>query len=197
MKPMILALGVIAIASTGCDEIVFEPVFDGTFPSNPVTPPSPSEPEEEDDDPPTPSALAMRAGDAPPDSDYRMIEDPDTLLLFFNSDVQECPPTVIKATCENAPIWQLILTIPSELAVPGLIDLAEQRIFSNESLSEATPSCVLGSRGGIGFGGTLEIVSTDETSLFVKLRGAGMRGQASGDYTVQRCGAALETAPGG
>ncbi|WP_433932793.1 hypothetical protein AB3662_01380 [Sorangium cellulosum] len=196
MKPMILALGVIAIASTGCDEIVFEPAFDGTFPSNPVTPPSPSEPEEEDD-PPTPSALAMRAGDAPPGSDYRTLEDPDTLLLFFNSDVQECPPTAIKATCENAPRWQLILTIPSDLAVPGLIDLSDRRIFFTESLSEATPSCALGGGAGTGYRGTLEIVTSDETSLFVKLRGAGMRGQAEGDFTAQRCGAALETAPGG
>ncbi|WP_437307310.1 hypothetical protein [Sorangium sp. So ce388] len=148
MKRFLMAIGAMAIASTGCEEIVFEPVFGETFPSTPVTPTSPSDPESEpEEDPPTPRALAMRAGDAPPDSDYRTIEDPDTLILFFDSDVQECFPTRIKATCENAPMWQLILTIPSELAVPGLIDVSDQRIFSSESLSEATPSCAFGSRG--------------------------------------------------
>ncbi|WP_437734541.1 hypothetical protein [Sorangium sp. So ce1335] len=196
MKRMILALGVMAIASTGCDEIVFEPVFDWTSPSDPVTPPSPSEPEE-DVEPPTPSAIAMRAGDAPPDSPYWGMDDPDTLILAFNSDVQECPPTAIKATCENAPMWQLILTIPSDLVVPGLIDLSDRRIFFSESLSLADPSCAFGGGAGTGYRGTLEIVTSDETSMFVKLRGAGMRDQVNGDYTVERCGAATGPATGG
>ncbi|WP_437756397.1 hypothetical protein [Sorangium sp. So ce1389] len=193
MKRFLMAIGAMAIASTGCEEIVFEPVFGETSPSTPVTPPSPSDPEE---DPPTPGALALRAGDAPPDSDYRTLEDPDTLILFFDSDVQECFPTAIKATCENAPMWQLILIIPSELAVPGLIDLSDRRIFFSESLSEATPSCAFGGGRGTGTRGTLEIVTSDETSLFVKLRGAGMKGQ-DGDYTVQRCGAASGPSTGG
>ncbi|WP_437623151.1 hypothetical protein [Sorangium sp. So ce1151] len=198
MKRFLMAIGAMAIASTGCEEVVFEPVFGETFPSAPVTPPSPSDPESEpEEDPPTPGALAIRAGDAPPDSPYRTLEDPDTLILFFDSDVQECFPMEIKATCENAPTWQLILTIPSELAVPGLIDLSDQRIFFTESLSEATPSCGFGGRGGPGLGGTLEIVTSDETSLFVKLRGASMKGQADGDYTVQRCGAASGPSTGG
>ncbi|WP_437958420.1 hypothetical protein WME76_01345 [Sorangium sp. So ce119] len=191
MKRFLMVLGVIAIASTGCDEIVFTSGLDGEHPSDPDSPPP------VDDDPPVPSALAMRAGDLPPEFEFQMWEDPDSLILFFNSDVQECPPTVIEATCENAPLWQLILTIPPDLAVTGLIELSDQRILFSESLSEATPSCAFGSGRGTGTRGTLEIVTSDETSLFVKLRGAGMKDQASGDYTVQRCGAAVETAPGG
>ncbi|WP_437781034.1 hypothetical protein [Sorangium sp. So ce1097] len=197
MKRMILALGVIAIASTGCDEIVFEPVVDWTSPSDPGAPPSPSEPEE-DVEPPTPSAIAMRAGDLPSDFDFHMWDDPDSLILVFNSDVQECPPTLIEATCDNAPIWQLILTLPPELDTPGLIDLSDSRIRSRETLSFNDNGCGFG--GGwsfFGYRGTLEIISTDETSLFVKLRGVLMNDQVNGDYTVQRCGAATGPATGG
>ncbi|WP_437876819.1 hypothetical protein [Sorangium sp. So ce513] len=186
----------IAIASTGCDEIVFEPVFDWSSPSDPVTPPSPSEPEE-DVEPPTPSAIAMRAGDLPPDFEFHMWDDPDSLILIFNSDVHECPPTLVEATCDNAPTWQLILAIPPDLAVPGIIDLSDRRIFFSESLSEATPGCAFGGGGGTGYKGTLEIVTSDETSLFVKLRGAGMKNQVNGDYTVERCAAATGPATGG
>ncbi|WP_434045071.1 MULTISPECIES: hypothetical protein [Sorangium] len=192
MKSFLMAIGVMAIVSAGCEEIVFVPVLDGEHPSDPDSPPPP------DDDPPVPSAIAMRTGELPPDFNFSTFEDPDTLLLVFNSDVQECPPTVIEATCDNAPIWQLILALPPELDTPGLIDLSDDRIHFYETLSDDANGCAFGSgRGFLGYRGTLEIVSTDETSLFVKLRGAGMRDQASGDYTVQRCGAALETAPGG
>ncbi|KYF71121.1 hypothetical protein [Sorangium cellulosum] len=192
MKSFLMAIGVMAIVSTGCEEIVFIPVLGGEHPSDPDSPPPP------DDDPPVPSAIAMRAGDLPPDFNFRKGEDPDTFILVFNSDVQECPPTVIEPTCDNAPIWQLILALPPELDTPGLIDLSDDRIRFQEALSENANGC--GLFGGEGFGGyrgTLEIISTDETSLFVKLRDTGMEGRASGDYTVQRCGAALETAPGG
>lgn len=192
MKSFVMAIGVLAIVSVGCEEIVFIPVLDGEHPSDPDSPPPP------DDDPPVPSAIAIRAGELPPDFNFWTPEDPDTLLLVFNSDVQECPPTVIEATCDNAPIWQLILALPPELDTPGLIDLSDDRIRFYETLSENANGCLFGfGRGFLGYRGTLEIISTDETSLFVKLRGAGMGDQASGDYTVQRCGAALETAPGG
>ncbi|KYF84561.1 hypothetical protein BE11_17610 [Sorangium cellulosum] len=192
MKSFLMAIGVMMIVSSGCEEIVFVPVLDGEHPSDPDSPPPP------DDDPPVPSAIAMRAGDLPSDFNFRSWEDPDTFILVFNSDVQECPPTVIEATCDNAPIWQLILALPPELDTPGLIDLSDDRIRFYETLSENANGCAFGfGRGFLGYRGTLEIVSTDETSLFVKLRGAGMKDVASGDYTVERCGAAVEAAPGG
>ncbi|XYH98719.1 hypothetical protein ACMHYB_02850 [Sorangium sp. So ce1128] len=193
MKRFLVAIGLMAIVSTGCEEIVFVPVLDGEHPSNPDSTPPP-----EDDDPPVPSAVAMRAGDLPPDFEFRLWEDPDTLILVFNSDVQECPPTVIEATCDNAPIWQLMLTLPPELDAPGLIDLSDDRIRFRETLSENANGCSFGGGAGtLGYRGTLEIVSTDETSLFVKLREAGMRDQVNGDYAVQRCSAATGTAPSG
>lgn len=150
----------------------------------------------------------MRAGDLPPDSGFFALDDPSTpsdesdkLVLYFSSVAQECPPPIIEATCENAPIWQFILVLPPELDTPGLIDLATAPVPFRETLSFVGDS---GSCGGFGGGmgpsygrGTLEIVSTDETSLFVKLRGVGAKNQASGDYTVQRCGAATEQLPGG
>lgn len=192
MKSFVMAIGVLAIVSAGCEEIVFIPVLDGEYPSDPDSPPPP------DDDPPVPSAIAIRAGDLPPDFNFSTFEDPDTLLLVFNSDVQECPPTVIEATCDNAPIWQLILALPPELDMPGLIDLSDDRIHFYETLSEDANGCAFGGgRGFFGYRGTLEIVSTDETSLFVKLRGAGMKDQVNGDYTVERCGAVTGPATGG
>ncbi|WP_437813986.1 hypothetical protein [Sorangium sp. So ce1078] len=200
MKRFIMSLGMLAIASAGCDEIVFVPEVDWTDPSEPgSTPPDPPRPPEEDY-PPVPGAVAVRAGDVPPDFGFGIWEDPETMLLIFDSGAQECVPTVIKATCDNAPIWQLILSIPPEIDIdtPGLIDLTDRRIAFYETLSENHSGCVFGRGIGAftGYRGTLEIVSSDETSLFVKLRGAGMKDQVKGDYTVERCGAAAAPAPG-
>ncbi|XXX77548.1 hypothetical protein WMF30_02070 [Sorangium sp. So ce134] len=200
MKRFIVSLGMLAIASAGCDEIVFVPELDWTDPSDPGSTPPDTPPNPEDADPPVPGAVAVRAGDVPPDFGFGMWDDPDTTLLIFDSDAQECVPTVIQATCDNAPIWQLILSIPPEidLGTPGLIDLTDKRISFREALSEDRSGCAFG--GGVGalsgYRGTLEIVSSDETSLLVKLRGAGMNGQGNGDYTVERCGAPAPSAPG-
>ncbi|WP_437647582.1 hypothetical protein [Sorangium sp. So ce362] len=199
MKRFLMALGMLAIVSTGCDEIVFVPEVDWTDPSDPGPTPPDDPPPPEEGDPPVPGAVAVRAGDVPPDLGFGMWEDPETTLLIFDSDAQECIPTVIKATCDNAPIWQLILYIPSEIDMdtPGLIDLTDPRIAFRETVSENHSGCSFGGGGGAftGYRGTLEIVSSDETSLFVKLRGAGMRNQVNGDYTVERCGAAAALAP--
>ncbi|WP_437485576.1 hypothetical protein WME75_01230 [Sorangium sp. So ce1014] len=193
MKRFIMALGMLAIASAGCDEIVFVPEVDWTDPPDPGPAPDPPPPPEEGD-PPVPGAVAMRAGDVPPDFGFGTWEDPETTLLIFDSDAQECIPTLIEARCDNAPIWQLILIIPSEIDMdmPGLIDLTDPRIGFRETLSENHSGCSFGRGAGFAgyHAGTLEIVSSDEASLFVKLRGAGMRDQVNGDYTVERCGAA-------
>ncbi|WP_437813984.1 hypothetical protein [Sorangium sp. So ce1078] len=143
--------------------------------------------------------IAMRAGDAPPDLSDRFFGpsgvDPDSLVLFFSSVVQECARPFVAIRCDNAPIWRFILIVPPELDAPGLIDLSDPRIGFDESF--AYPDCSGGGASGTGFQGTLEIVSSDETSLFVKLRGASDETLSlDGDYTVERCGAAAAPAPG-
>ena len=201
MKRFLVAIGLMAIVSTGCEEIVFVPVVDWTDPSDPGSNPADDPPPPEEGDPPVPGAVAVRVGDVPPDFGFGTGQDPETTLLIFDSDAQECVPTVIKATCDNAPIWQLILSIPPDIVMdtPGLIDLTDPRIAFYETLSENHSGCAFGGGRSFngGYRGTLEIVSSDETSLFVKLRGAGMRDQANGDYSVERCGAAAAPAPGG
>ncbi|AUX47487.1 hypothetical protein SOCE26_090080 [Sorangium cellulosum] len=195
MKRFLMALGLTAIVCTGCDEIVFELSPSGVHPSDP----DPAPPSSEDDDPPTPSAVAIRGGDVPPDFGFRMWEDPDSLVLIFDSDAQECPPTVIEATCDNAPRWQFMLALPPEFDAPGPVDLRDPRVSFHESLSEAVPDCAFGGGTGTGggyFRGTIEIVSSDETSLVVRAHDVGLEGQVNGDFTVQRCSAAADPATG-
>ncbi|KYF51503.1 hypothetical protein BE04_25735 [Sorangium cellulosum] len=99
-------------------------------------------------------------------------------------------------TCDSAPIWQFVLVVPSELFTGGVIDLSDSRISYHEEL--AYPGCWGTGAGGSGVRGTLETVSSDDASLFVKLRGAANEDLSlDGDYTVDRCGAATVPAPDG
>jgi hypothetical protein len=91
---------------------------------------------------------------------------------------------------------QMILMIPPALDRPGLIDLTDTRIGAYESVWEST--CGGGSGNTPGFRGTLEIVSSEATTLSVKLQvGVHQAGWPllDGDYTVLRCGAPPPVTP--
>ncbi|WP_437911833.1 hypothetical protein WME73_30380 [Sorangium sp. So ce302] len=117
----------------------------------------------------------------------------DALVLFFSSAVQQCTQPVIPmeidvdGTCDTEPVWQHILMIPPELNTPGLIDLSSPGIGFQQFMLMA--NCGGGGGTGSRYWGTLEIVESDETSLFVKVRGTGNPSfPIDGDHTVQRCG---------
>ncbi|XXT25243.1 hypothetical protein WME94_27295 [Sorangium sp. So ce429] len=118
-------------------------------------------------------------------------ETPDALVLFFSSEVQQCADPVIDmqigVTCDIAPAWQFILMIPPELNKPGLIELSDIRIgFHKETM---LLDCGGGGGMGTGHNGTLEIVSSDETSVVVKVRGVGDdHWPVDGDHTIPFCG---------
>jgi hypothetical protein len=144
--------------------------------------------------------LAIRGGDAVWNdkgsyaSSGEPWKDPDSLVLFFSSDIQECSDPVLAHRCVgSSPFWQTVVAIPPELARPGLIDLRDHRIigYSHVSVIDGSLDC----GGGEGFGpilsGTLEIISSGPSSLSVKLRdGVKNVGGAviDGDYTAQLCG---------
>ncbi|XYH98718.1 hypothetical protein ACMHYB_02845 [Sorangium sp. So ce1128] len=191
MNRTMMTLVAMAMLSVGCDESVLDP-FPGGWGSG-ASAPDPGGGAAD------PDVIAMRAGDVPfHPSIWPMIspaDDPDALVLFFSSVVQRCAEPWVTVNCDSAPIWQFVLVVPSELDTVGVIDLSDSRVSYHESL--AYPGCWGTGAGGAGFRGTLEIVSRDEASLDVKLRGVANEDLSlDGDYTVERCGAAAAP-PGG
>ncbi|WP_437293393.1 hypothetical protein [Sorangium sp. So ce426] len=189
MKRWLMVLGAMAVMNSGCDEFIFNPIQNGGWesPPGPVVPDDGDE--EEDDDVDDDDVDDVDDGA----SGIHAIaqETPEGLVLYFSNAVEQCAQPVIDlkvgVNCDKAGIWQFILTIPPELNKPGLIDLHAMQIFFSKSVIFS--NCGGGSGGGIGHWGTLEIVSSDETSLFVKVRGAGdQHWPVDGDHTVQRCG---------
>ncbi len=205
MKRWLTALGALAMTNIGCTNIVLDPVDPGTTDAGA-----------------TPTALAIRAGEwVPPAPDFSPLWlnplhgplDPDALILFFdNRALETCAAPVDPAPtsmppCDPPVVFdQILLAIPPELDRPGLIDLSDLRILATEN--EWSP-CIGGTgEGNRGFRGTLEIVSSDATSVSVKLRvaqpGSGPKGglvsvggwvDLSGDYTALRCGSAPPASP--
>ena len=162
--------------------------------------------------------LAMRGGDVNWQENFALSpmggkpwSDPDSLVLFFSLDAQECSNPVLAGHCStDAPFWQLVLGIPPELARPGLIDLSDQRITEYTSITEFTGAMPCSSSGDEGTSqwGNLELIN-DGSALSAKLRdfpkfgpGEGPKvGQISypqnidGDYTAQTCGTLAPLAP--
>ncbi|WP_437931284.1 hypothetical protein WMF37_19320 [Sorangium sp. So ce291] len=77
--------------------------------------------------------------------------------------------------------------IPPELNKPGLIELSDTRIrFRKQTI---LPDCGGGGGWGNAHWGTVEIVSSDETSVVVKVRGVGDNNwPVDGDHTIPFCG---------
>lgn len=199
MKRWIMAFGaLVAAASGGCAPIVLDPVDLG---------PQPVEPE-----PDVPNALAIRVGDwvfAPTSDDpdepfgalqnmYQYEPDPDKIVLFFSDSVQQCSQPVIappfqQEPCESSDLsWQLIVTIPTSLNRPGLIDLRDPRVRVYKMVWKPPCGAVLAaSFEEPDQKSTLEIVSSDESAVAVKLSmGSSKHGfpDIDGDYVAARCG---------
>jgi hypothetical protein len=193
MKRWMMVLGAMAVMSGGCQEVVLDPIQSGALKSSPESTASAS----------SPNVIALRGSDvdfgalhfspAHPTLDPPPWDDPDALVLFFSSAVQQCTDPVIPmqiqlgGTCDIAPVWQHILMIPPELNTLGLIDLSDPRIGFQQFMLSA--NCGGGGGTGIKYWGTLEIVESDETSLFVKVRDNNHpQFPIDGDHVVQRCG---------
>ncbi|WP_437893698.1 hypothetical protein [Sorangium sp. So ce124] len=198
-----MVLGAMAVMNSGCGEIVFNPIQNGGWESSPeAITPIDEAPDEEDNDASPPHVIALRGSDVDfeslpfrPTLNPHPWADPDALVLFFSSAVQQCTQPAIPieiesdGTCKTEPVWQHILMIPPELNTPGLIDLSNPRIGFHQFMAMA--GCAGGGGGGTGnrYWGTLEIVESDETSLFVKVRGTENPSfPIDGDHSVQRCG---------
>jgi hypothetical protein len=199
MKNWILALGALSVVS-GCSPIVLEPLKGTQSAETPVVPgPTPTDGH---------TILAIRGGDVlwNEKDDFGLAHDvfwsdPDSLVLFFSSDFQQCNDPVLARRCLGAaPFWQAIVAIPPELARPGLIDLQDPRIRGYTSLSamDGTPAC--GGGGGLGplSTGTLEILESGPAGLALKLSG-GAPGfgnvMLDGEYTAQICGTLAAALP--
>ncbi|WP_437542344.1 hypothetical protein WME97_29610 [Sorangium sp. So ce367] len=193
-----MVLGAMAVMNSGCEEIVFNPIQNGGWDSPPddVVHDDDDDVDDEDDGTSAVHVIALRGSDVVPGSLYftgspMPWETPDALVLYFSNAVDQCAQPVLDleagVDCDKAGTWQFILMIPPELNEPGLIDLAAMHIpFSKTVIFSG---CGGASGSGPGHEGTLEIVSSDETSLFVKVRGAGDENwPVDGDHTVQRCG---------
>ncbi|WP_044965961.1 hypothetical protein [Sorangium sp. So ce145] len=194
-----MVLGAMAAMNSGCGEIVFNPIQNGSWESTPeAIAPIDEAPDEADDGASPPHVIALRGSDVDfgslhfsPTLNPHPWADPDALVLFFSSAVQQCSQPVLAmevgATCDLAPAWQHILMIPPELNGPGVIDLSVLRVgFQQFMLMD---NCSGGGGTGNRYWGTLEIVESDETSLFVKVRGTDNANfPIDGDHTVQRCG---------
>lgn len=202
MKRWLTALGALAMMNGGCAPIVLDPFGTGSEGAPAVVV----------------SALAIRAGDAPPSLGYAL--DPDALVILLTNGLtrgcaapvgapwgptHEEPPPSCDGSTE---FWRFTVVIPPDLDRPGLIDLASLRIFTH--IQTWRDVCVGASGDGWGpglFPGTLEIVSSDATSVSVTLRNGTLQGGVAimsptedlpafeGEYTAQRCGAAPPPPP--
>ncbi|MGK4005487.1 hypothetical protein WMF31_22875 [Sorangium sp. So ce1036] len=188
--------------SSGCHEIWLDPIQGGTWGDAP-NPTAPDETEDDVDEPeddmyvgdPTVHVIAKRGSDVEPGSMPISLDPswqtPDTLVLIFTNEAHACDEPVIPmqvgVTCDRAHDWYFILKIPPELNEPGLIDLSDARISFRKEIM--FPDCGGGGGMGFGHGGTLEIVSNDETSLLVRLSGVGdQHWPIDGEHTVPLCG---------
>jgi hypothetical protein len=127
--------------------------------------------------------------------------DPDALAIFFGDKAMACDAPFLgegvnTSSCNPGDaFWQRLIILPPELNRPGVIDLRDMRIFGYEATWLS--SCGGGSGNFPGGQGTLEIVSSDPSSLTVKVSGADLQGwgPVDGDYVVSACGALPAAAP--
>jgi len=145
------------------------------------------------------TVLAFRGGDVnwqdncPLSVPNELWTDPDTLVLFFSSDAQECSNPVLAGRCVGAtPFWQTIIAIPPELDRNGPIDLHDLRInaYSMPRDMDGTLDCGGGGRFGPILNGTLTLTGAGSPSLSVKLDGVTRLGSQipDGMYTPRVCG---------
>jgi hypothetical protein len=146
------------------------------------------------------SALAYKGSDAPaPFEDMAEIVSgpgtkfhPDALVLSFaNVHQTACgfvlPGYTSSSSCPDVEGSQLVLAIPPELFAPGMISLGDPRIQFSSVIH--LPGCGGGSGFGMGFGGQLEIVARDATTVTVKL--TDVDPMLAGQYVAEQCGTPL------
>jgi hypothetical protein len=159
MKRWMTALGTLAVTttSTGC-AVVLDPVQQDPAP------------------PDTPHAIAILSQDlaypktardtsAYPGGPSQYV--PDTLMLMWSNEAEQCGGPLIH-NCSDHFEWQGDLLLPPDLVRVGLVDLDNPRIIS---FSIQYPGgCSADSDWMSGYGGTMEIVSLDATSITVNLQ---------------------------
>jgi hypothetical protein len=202
MNRWIIALGVLSMVGSGCSPVVLEPINGAPAAETPVVSGSSSGGGASGN-----VVLAIRGGDVNwqdnfdlPPSTGKIWTDPDTLVLFFSSDPQECANPVLAGRCTGAtPFWQTIIAIPPELARNGPIDLHDPRISGYSVLTISDGSLTCGRGGGAGplFAGTLTLTGAGSPSLSVTLEGVNTVGSVplDGVYTPQVCGALPPVSP--
>lgn len=180
MKDWTMALGLMVTASSGCAQIVLDPMVDqetqvaGSY------------------------ALVMRVSEwqaRDPESAAENVllpEDPDAVAFFFSNYPQECEDPIIHPpnSCSSTiGVWQHIIAIPPELNRPGVINLTDPRAIT--ALSWWENPCFTSELDDLGrFSGTLEIVGGDATSVSVKLSSTPQHvfwEHVDGDYTATNC----------
>ncbi|AUX46467.1 hypothetical protein SOCE26_079730 [Sorangium cellulosum] len=135
------------------------------------------------------NVIAARAGDVPPGRTLvpGLLSDPDALVLFFSDSAQQCADPVVSTECDGESVWQFILVLPPGLDTPGIVAPSTPGVYWQNYERYPYPSCGGGGGGGTPFGGTIEIVSSDATSLHVKVSGTNTPPTINGDHTVQLC----------
>ena len=195
MKSWILALGALAVVESGCSPVVLDPLEENeATPLGPILFGTPM---------PANSVLAFRGGDVNWNDNCNLAlmkgkfwSDPDSRVLFFSGDTQQCSDPVLAARCGVMTFWQTILAIPPELDVPGVIDLQDPRVRMYNVMSNPEDSPTCGGGGMVGgvlsveHSSTLEIIDDGLISLTVKVRGVvSIQGNAlDGDYHAHICG---------
>lgn len=171
MKNWILALGALSVVS-GCSPIVLEPLSGTQAAETPVVPGAPMVGGDGGN-----IVLALRAADVNWQSGgsalpYLPAWEPDSLVLFFSTDAQQCGQPLLGQRClGSGPFWQEVLVIPPVLAHPGLIDLTDSRIseYSTATLPAESVTCSGGGYSGPGRRGTLELIGDGSPMLTAKL----------------------------
>ncbi|WP_438038901.1 hypothetical protein [Sorangium sp. So ce128] len=111
---------------------------------------------------------------------------PDDLFIIFGSPVSLCSDPSGTTGCDN---WQLGISIPPALQVPGIIDLsAPEVLFSTYTVTRSDRGDGCWSGDGSFRSGTMEIVSIDAAEIVVRLSGTDTHDiDANGEYTAARC----------
>ncbi|WP_437672120.1 hypothetical protein [Sorangium sp. So ce131] len=194
MKRWMMALGMLSMMNSGCELVVLDPFQGGWdepesssgFSSSVASGGSSSA---SGVAPGSLNVIAARAGDVPPGRTLvpGLLSDPDALALFFSDSAQQCADPVVSTACDDEFAWQFILVLPPGLDTPGVVAPGTPGVYWQEYERYPSPSCGGGGGGGTPFGGTIEIVSIDATSLHVRVSGTSRPRTIDGDHTVQLC----------
>jgi hypothetical protein len=93
---------------------------------------------------------------------------PDSLVLMWSNAPESCSSPEIGGECADAIVWQGSLVLPPDLVHVGTVDLSDPRISAFD-VTFGNSVCAGGGGGGGAPGGTMDILSTDATSITVDL----------------------------